>query len=332
MSTLRGNLCFPLGRFDACLHAHQKAHLYAQEANSPPEIARALGGLGDAHYQRGSMITARNHFAQCIKEAREHGLVSVLLGNLPMLGLTEIYCGNSAVGRGNLQEGLELARRIGDLRSELISLLGLTSGLIIQGRLGELRSLAEQALQLSKQLGARRFHAECLAMLANSMLSNDDRAAGLRLAEEGLQMSRDIGMSYCGPAILGVLARLTDDPAQRAEALAEGETLLAAGCVSHSYFEFYYHAIEVSIEHSAWSAARRYANALASYTANEPLPPNDLLIDRARLLADVGENVITPQTGHALEALRERCRLMNAVTAIPAIDAALALLERAPTA
>ena len=60
MSTLHGNLCFPLGSF-RCLPApsHQKAYQFAQEANSPPEIARALGGLGDAHYQRGNMLTAR---------------------------------------------------------------------------------------------------------------------------------------------------------------------------------------------------------------------------------------------------------------------------------
>ena len=278
------------------------------------------------------MLTARRHFAECVKEARNHGLVGVLLSNLSMLGLTEIYCGDTAVGRASVREGLEIARRVGDLRSELIALLSLTSGLNIQGQFDELRTYAEQALRLSKQLGARRFHAECLAIIANSMLSSEDRAAGLQLAEEGLQMSREIGMSYCGPAILGVLARLTNDRAQRAEALAEGETLLAGGCVSHSYFEFYYHAIEVSIEQNAWSAARRYANDLASYTEDEPLPSTDLQIDRARLLADVGENVITPRTRAALQALRERCREMNAVAAIPAIDAALEFLERAPTA
>lgn len=332
MSTLHGNLCFPLGRFDACLKAHQEAYEYAQQANSPLEIARASGGLGDAQYQRGNMLTARNHFAQSVREGREHGLIEVLLSNLPMLGVTQIYCGDIAASRATLQEGLEIARRVGDLRSELISLLGLTSGLILQGNNHERRSLAKQAMQLARQLGARRFHAECLGILASTMTTSEERLEGLRLAEEGLQLSRDIGMSYCGASLLGILARLTTDRAQRAEALAEGERLLAAGCVSHSYFEFYYHAIEVSIEQSAWSAARRYANALASYTADEPLPPTSLQSERARLLADVGENVITPQTRPALEAVRERCHQMKFVAMVPAIDEALALLARVPTA
>ena len=40
--TLRGNLCFPLGRLDACLQAHEQAHHYALQAQSHVEIARAL--------------------------------------------------------------------------------------------------------------------------------------------------------------------------------------------------------------------------------------------------------------------------------------------------
>ncbi len=332
MSTLHGNLCFPLGRFDACLDAHQQAYEYAQEANTPLELARALGGLGDAHYQRGNLLTARNHFAQCVKEARQHGLIGVLLANLPMLGITQVYCGETPAGHASLQEALEIARRVGDLRSELISVLCLTSGLVLQGKNDERCRLAKQALQLAKQLGARRFHAECLGIVASCLMSTESRAEGLHLVEEGLQLSREMGMSYCGASLLGILARLTSDPAQRAAALAEGEAVLAAGCVSHSYFEFYHHAMEVSIEQSAWQAARRYANDLSKYTADEPLPPTDLQAHRARLLADVGENIITAQTRSDLEALRQRCRQMEAVALIPAIDAALTLVERVPTA
>lgn len=192
--------------------------------------------------------------------------------------------------------------------------------------------MARKALQLAKQLGARRFYAECLGIVASTMITPEERAEGLQLVEEGLQISREIGLYYCGPSLLGILARLTPDPARRADALAEGETLLAGGCVSHSYLEFYQQAIEVSIEQCAWQAARRYSNELLAYTSEEPLPPTTLQCDRARLLADVGENVITSQTRGALGEVRERCRQMNAVALIPAVDEALALLDRQPTA
>ena len=328
LSTLRGNLCFPLGRLDACLRSHEQAHRYALQADSPLDIARALGGLGDAYYQRGQMLTARDHFAKCIQEARDHGLVGVLLANLPMLGLTHTYSGDPIAGRESCSEALELARRIGDVRGELLAQLGMTTGLLVQMKTEECRRRAEQALKLAQQIGARRFQAECMGIIAAGMRSNEDRAEALRLAEEAVQLGRETGMSYCGPVLLSIVASITPDAAQRRRALEEGAELLARGCVSHSYFDFYQNAIEVSLVERAWADARRYADGLAAYTADEPLPLTNLLIARARLLADVGENVATSATGAQLESLRADCQRMNALAALPAIEHALALLTK----
>ncbi len=325
--TLRGNLCFPLGRLDACLRSHEQAHRFALQANSPLEIARALGGIGDAYYQRGQMLTARNHFAQCIREARDHGLVGVLLANLPMLGITHTYSGNPAAGGDSSAEALELARRIGDVRGELVAHLGMTTGLIMQLQIEACRKNAEHALRLAQQIGARRFQAECLGIIAATMLPDGDRSEALRFAEEAVQLGRETGMSYCGPVLLSIVARITPDPLQRKRALAEGEALLAKGCVSHSYFDFYHNAIEVSLAERGWADARRYAEGLAAYTAEEPLPLTNLLIARARLLADAGENIATGATCSQLESLRADCQRMNVLAALPAIESALQVLR-----
>jgi DNA-binding SARP family transcriptional activator len=322
MYTLRGNLCFPLGRLDACLEAHEQAHELALQADSPADIARALGGLGDAYYQRGHMLTARSHFQRCVEEARRHGLLGVLLANLPMLAVTHTYCGTPASGGEIFREALDLARRIGDIRGELLAHLCMASGLLVQAEVDECRHCAQRALELSKQLGARRFQAETLGIVAATMIDTD-RAAALRLAEEALQLGRETGMSYCGPVLLSIVARATTNPMQRSRCLAEGAELLANGCVSHSYFEFYGNAIEVSLREGEWQDARRYADGLAAYTTDEPLPLTDLLIQRGRLLADVGDNRGTAATRSALSALRDACRRMNALAALPAIEQAL---------
>ncbi|MDY0065242.1 MAG: BTAD domain-containing putative transcriptional regulator [Steroidobacteraceae bacterium] len=321
--TLRGNLCFPLGNLDACLRAHEQAHRYALQANSHLDIARALGGLGDAYYQRGHMLTARSHFAQCVQEARNHGLVGVLLANLPMLGVTQTYCGAPGAGRESCSEALELARRIGDVRSELLAHITIALGLMVQLELEECRRRAQQALQLSRQIGARRFEAESLGMLATTLLAEQDREQALQLAEEALQIGRETGMSYCGPVLLSIVARASADPERRRKTLGEGEELLARGCVSHSYFEFYGNAIEVSLAVQAWGDVRRYADGLEEYTAEEPLPLTNLLIARARALADVGEGVANAETYALLQGLRSDCQRMNARAALGAIDAAL---------
>jgi tetratricopeptide (TPR) repeat protein len=320
--TLRGNLCFPLGRLDACMQAHEQAHRFALEAQSHLEIARALSGLGDAYYQRGRIVTARERFARCVQEARDHDLVSVLLSNLPMMAVTHMYCCDATASRESCREGLELARRVGDLRGELLVHLTLASGLLIQAQLEDCRRHAKQALQLAKQLGARRFEAECLGILAATMVA-EDPAQALQLLKEALTIGRETGMSYCGPMLLSLVARLTSSPDERARALAEGDELLAAGCVSHSYFEFYSNAIEAGLQERDWTSVRSYAKKLEAYTAAEPLPWTNILIKRARLLADVGESGMKKPTRTSLEALRAECQRMNAGTPLAAIEQAL---------
>ncbi len=320
--TLRGNLCFPLGRLDACMQAHERAHHYALQAQSHVEIARALSGLGDAHYQRGAMETARRHFAQCIQEARDHGLVGVLLANLPMLGITSRYCGDAAASQESCREGLELARRIGDVRGELVALLTMASGTLMQAELEDSRNHSLQAIKLAKQLGARRFEAECIGMVASTMLA-EDPAKALQLTKEALLLGRETGMTYCGPMLLSMVARLTPDGPERAGALAEGEELLAAGCVSHSYFEFYGNAIDAGLQDRDWKSVRKYAASLEAYTSAEPLAWTDMLIKRARLLADAGEKGVSKQTRAGLEAVKVECQRMNARTALAAVQAAL---------
>ncbi|HKU12762.1 MAG TPA: AAA family ATPase [Steroidobacteraceae bacterium] len=320
--TLRGNLCFPLGRLDACMQAHEQAHRFALQAKSHVELARALSGLGDAYYQRGSMITAREHFARCVKEARDHDLVGVLLSNLPMMAVTHTFCGDPEASSESCREGLELARRVGDLRGELLVHLTLASGMLLQAQMDDCRRHARQALQLAKQLGARRFEAECVGIIAASMMI-EDPAQALQLAREALQFGRETGMSYCGPMLLSLVARLTPAPEERASLLAEGNDLLAAGCVSHSYFEFYGNAIDVGLQERDWTAVRDYAGRLEAYTAAEPLPWTDMLIKRARLLADAGEKGTSKQTRAGLESLQEECQRMKAGAALTAIEAAL---------
>ncbi|HEX2493954.1 MAG TPA: BTAD domain-containing putative transcriptional regulator [Steroidobacter sp.] len=324
--TLRGNLCFPLGRLDACLRAHEQAHRYALAADLPLDVARALGGLGDAYYQRGQMLTARNHFAQSIQEARDHGLVAVLLANLPMLGITQTYCGDPISGGESSAEALELARRIGDVRGELLAQLTMSTSLLVRAQFEDCRGRAAAALKLAQQLGARRFQAECMGLMASTSLALGDRPEALQLAEDAVQIGRETGMSYCGPVLLSVVARSTPDARRRAQALEEGEKLLAQGCVSHSYFEFYHNAIEVSLVERAWTDVRRYADDLEAYTAAEPLPLSSALIRRARLLAQVGQGPAKRSLRKQLEALRAECQRMSALSVLPAIERALAAL------
>jgi DNA-binding SARP family transcriptional activator/predicted negative regulator of RcsB-dependent stress response len=323
MYTLRGNLCFPLGRFDACLKAHEQAHRYALQADSAIDIAHALGGLGDAYYQRGQMLTARRQFAQCVDEGRKHSIATVLLANLPMLAVTQNFCCELRPAEANFREALDLAKRVGDLRNEMLVNIGMSTMFNIQGKFEEALHHAQRGLELSRHVGARRFQAEALGLISMALLLVNDRAKALEQAEEAVKLARETGMSYCGPILLALVARATDDAALRARCLQEGEALLAAGCVSHSYLEFYNTAMEVSLQQHAWREARRYADELEAYTREERLLWSDLNIRRARLLSDVGEGKTGPQTREALESLRDECVSLTAFVLVPAIEAGI---------
>jgi tetratricopeptide (TPR) repeat protein len=324
--TLRGNLCFPLGRLDACLDAHRQAQRFAEEAGTPLELARAHSGLGDAWYQRGRIVTALRHFERCVEEARRHGLASVLVANLPMLCVTHHFNGNFAAATASYTEALDLVRKVGDRRSELIVHLVAASTLLMQAKFDASRTHAKLALDFAQRVGARRFQAECLGMLASANLAEGDKDEALRLVAEGLTVARDTAMTYCGPSLLSLTARATDDPVQRATVLREGEALLADGCVSHSYFEFYWHAMEVSIETRDWAEARRYADALATYTSEESIPWAQFVIARTRVLADIGEGSETADTKQALTELAAGIRQMGGFALLPRIEAALRAL------
>jgi len=328
ITTLYGNVCFPLGRLDACLQAHTQAMQHARAARSPLDLARAYSGLGDAWYQRGRMQTARDYFVRCIVEAQRHNLPGVRLANLPMLAVTHMYCGDVRAANNSFQQALELARHVSDARSELLARIVTAATLLFRGRLDDAEEAARVALALARQIGARRFQAESLSMLAANLLTRGCREESAALIAEALELGRATGMNYCGPSLLGVHARATDNPAECRAALREGEELLSSGCVSHSHFEFYYHAIEVSLRDGQWHEAYRYADALAAYTQEEPLPWTELLIGRGRVLADIGIGRISGETIQTLRQLQSMSLSMDLCLPLPAIDAALARLAQ----
>ena len=90
---LRGNLLFPTGRVDECHAEHRLALQMAERAGDPEATARALGGLGDAEYVRGRMITAGNYFRRSVDASVRAGLGRVEAPNRPMAAVRDI-CSN----------------------------------------------------------------------------------------------------------------------------------------------------------------------------------------------------------------------------------------------
>jgi len=286
--TLRGNLHFPRGELDACLRAHGRALEYARQAAAPEDIARALGGLGDAQYQRGRMHTAHAEFSRCVSLCEEHGLAGLRLSYLPMVATTEAYLGNFESALEISGRGEAAAAQAGDLRTQLLSQSLRAMVEIYRANYRQALSSSERGVSLAREIGARRFEAEALALRGLAARGLGDHAFAQESLAGSVAIAREAARTYCGPWALSSLALATDDPARSRALLDEGEHWLADGCVSHNYLEFYRHAIEVSLRSGDWDRAESYADALEAYTRDERLPWADLVIGAGRLLARTG--------------------------------------------
>ena len=318
--TLRGNLHFPRGEIDDCLAAHRRALDFAQEAGSPEDIARALGGLGDAQYQRGRMRTAHADFGRCVALCEQHGLAGLRLSYRPMLAVTHAYIGEFTRALEISDQTAAAASQAGDLRTQLLSLNTRASLELYRAQYEPALASTERSMSLAREIGARRFEAESLVLNGLAMLGLGDRPHAREILADGVRLTRDAAQTYCGPWALASLALATDDPAQCRALLDEGERWLAEGCVSHNYFEFYRFAIEVSLRDADWDAALRHAGALEAYTAAEPLPWADLVIASSRALARAGRSRPDKRTRAELAAALEAARSMQFNELVPRLE------------
>lgn len=326
---LRGNLCFPRGDLDGCLREHRAALDWARQARAADpqavelEIA-ALGGLGDAHYAHGRMVTAREHFERCVALAREHGLPRVEVSNLYMVAITRLYLNDPRGAVEDARAGARTARDIGHRRAEMLSHLVAYEILFELGDAAAGRDHLARARSLTQQLGALRFEAEHLAFEAKLERLAGRRSDACALLHRALDVARDTGLGYMGPSILSELALCSDDPAVRRARLDEGEALLACGSVGHNHLQFYRDAIDTALDLRDWPLAERYAQALEDYAAAEPLPWCTLFAARGRALARWGPGLRDEATRRALLHALEECRRVGFVHPIQRVQDALA--------
>jgi class 3 adenylate cyclase/tetratricopeptide (TPR) repeat protein len=281
---LRGNLMFVLGRLEECRDQHDQARSHALDADSRDLEARALGGLADASYAVGRLLTAHKQFRQCVELAEELGLGRVAVANRSMVAITQFATGNIQGALVTSLAAVEAARNVGQDRAAMIAHHAAHQALWYLGRVDEDRFHCEQSLLLARKLGAPLFEAEALVFHSEMERFIGNTEAALDYARQALNLSRKYGMKFQGPMNLAAVAWATGDAGERQQCLLEGEALLAAGSISHNYFWFYRDAIEVSLDLGNWDEADRYADALETYFSSEPMPFANFFIDRCRVL------------------------------------------------
>jgi hypothetical protein len=219
---------------------------------------------------------------------------------------------------------LALATRVGHHRAAIIALHAACFASIGRLDLGGARARIEQAHALTLRIGARRFEAENVLMMASIARLQGRRDEAAELAAQAMRLSRETAVSYIGPCVLGFVARVSRDPAERRDAIAEGEALLAQGAVSHNFLWFRRDAIEAALAHGDWDEAERHAAELERYAAVEPSPWTRFYVARGRALAAHGRAPRDQATVAELRRFRRQAAERGLAQDLPALDAALA--------
>jgi tetratricopeptide (TPR) repeat protein len=318
-----GSLLFTAGDIDGCLRHHGQAHDFALKARDAECEARALSGLGDAHYARGHMRLAIDHFHRCKALCRDRGFGRIEAGSTHMIGAIRRYLFEWREAVEDLREAAATAAKLGNIRTQMAALNILGEVLVDAGRSGEARQALAEALRLAETFDNPRFRAYVLCELGRAHIydaaSKDDAQAVL---DEALALSRQTGMRFVGPRVLAALALVSDQ--RRSVALAEGESIIRSGCLAHNALWFYRDATEAHLMARDFDRARSCASALAEITSSDPLPWSDFFIDRGRALADHASGKRDRALFENLLRLRQEAERAGLNASIPAISSALA--------
>jgi tetratricopeptide (TPR) repeat protein len=318
---LRGNIYYPLGKAEGCFAEHEAALDLARKAGAAEDEARALGGLGDAHFLAGRIRRAHEHFEKCVALSRVNGQLLTEVAYLPMRAVTHMYCLRYRESLEDCRSVIQLVAEVGRARGELISRSTSSWVLLDQGELPLAEEHAREGLAAVTEIGARRFIPLFNDALARLRLDAGDPDGALELLEDSWIVSRETGVAFVGPVVLGAVALATTDAGRRIEALRQGEAILRGGCASHNYFRFYRDAIEVSLRERLWHIAEAYASALENHFRAEPAPWSDFFVARGRALGAAGRRA--PDVVAELRQLRERAVGLGLLAAVPRFDEAL---------
>lgn len=325
INQLRGNAHFFSGNMKAGLEISTKSLEQARAAGSEALEAQALSNLGDAEFVRGRMLTAHDNFQQSIALCRKGGFGQSLAANMGMLGITLIFKNEFQASENVIRASIDLARRVGQLRAEMMSLgyLGYYMPEWLEGgELTEAKEMVIQEQELARRLGAQWFEANSYLHLARLSTREGECTEAERCANEAIAQYQKIGSATVLPMVFGALAEATNDPTQRHSALEEGESLVP-GAMGDSILHFYRDAIEACLNAGEWESVDRYANALEEYTRAEPLPWSDFHISRGRTLAAVGRDQCTDATIRELRLLRDEAKRVRLSAALPSLEKAL---------
>ncbi len=322
---LRGNLLYAMNRATQCQRSHERALEFARQAGSVEAEAKALGGIGDAHYAQAHMRTAHEVFIRCVALARAHGLLRVEASYLAMQGVTSSFRMDIAESLEATATVIDLVQRTSHQRAALLAhFQRIFCDGWFRGNVQDALPHAERVLEIARSFGnplMEAFYWTGRAMLA---LRQGNRTGARAHASTALDVVGTDGTYFLGAHALGLLANAEPDQSLRRKALAAGEQVLRQGTAIHNHFTFYDLAIQASLDDDHWDDAERYCASLDACSAAEPFIWGQFVSDLGRALCRTGRGESGGELHAHLQALRARAHTAQFFVYLDRLDAGIA--------
>lgn len=191
-------------------------------------VAKALNIVGLVARQSGDMDRARACFGECVEiqeaRGRRDGILAAASANLSMIALFE---GDLHTARELLRRNVELDRVLGNLRSLLLTLVGLGDVCVDLGDAAGARPLLTEAVEISRQIGDIGGEAYALHILGRLTRLDGDPVHAYRLYTTAIRQHHGFGDRF---AVLYTLNSLIDllstvEPALAARMLGAVEVI-----------------------------------------------------------------------------------------------------------
>ncbi|MEO8487465.1 MAG: adenylate/guanylate cyclase domain-containing protein [Betaproteobacteria bacterium] len=313
---LRGSLHFARGERERCEDQHRQALAFAHEAGDDACEAQASSGLADAMYASGRLISAQAAFERCVALCERRGDARFALMNRLMCALIDHYRGRAEPALECMEAVRAEAREIGHRVAEVMADECAAMVLSATGRDEDALPVIERSLALARAIASRRFVAFDLDLLGRVETGLGRRDAARAHLAEAWSVLQDVGVGLAGPMVLAAQARLAGDDAERRELLARGESMLGPDAISHNHYWYRMDAIDASLDAGELDEARRHADELERYMADEPTAWGAFIVARARAVVAARRGTATPAL---FDALRRRADEFGYVGVLPAM-------------
>jgi class 3 adenylate cyclase/tetratricopeptide (TPR) repeat protein len=280
----RGNLLFQLGRIDACREAHERALAEARRSGSLEAEVRAWGGIGDAAYARGAMVSAREALARCVELAEAGGFYAILADNLPMAAHVDYLSNDFERCIERAMRAVALARDHGRPRGASVAELAASVALFDRDRVEEAIEHATESVNLARRLGLSFLETAGAFMLSRFLVDRDRTGDALELIDRILDSTpvsrrNPGGAGQIPMTSLYELALATRRAFLRGEAIGRpADLILKEGRFQPAIAWVYQDLLDMALQTGDLDAMAAVIESREVHTTPEPLPRLELVL------------------------------------------------------